>query len=110
DPAGYERMIASTTRLNTPGRSLAELDGVHAMTDVTGFGLLGHTLEMARGAGLRANVAFSALPLIEGVLDLARGGCITGASRRNWDGCAEAVHLGAGIDPVIQAVLTDPQT
>ena len=73
DEAGYRRMIDSTTRLNTPGRTLAELDGVHAMTDVTGFGLLGHALEMARGAGLRATLDFSALPLVDGVLELARG-------------------------------------
>ena len=110
DEAGYRRMIDSTTRLNTPGRTLAELDGVHAMTDVTGFGLLGHALEMARGAGLRATLDFSALPLVDGVLELARGGCITGASGRNWNGYGADVTLASGIDPVMQAVLTDPQT
>ena len=110
DEAGYRRMIDSTTRLNTPGRTLAELDGVHAMTDVTGFGLLGHALEMARGAGLRATLDFSALPLVDGVLELARGGCITGASGRNWTGYCDDVTLASGIDPVMQAVLTDPQT
>ena len=91
-------------------RALAELDGVHAMTDVTGFGLLGHALEMARGAGLRATLDFSALPLVDGVLELARGGCITGASGRNWNGYGADVTLASGIDPVMQAVLTDPQT
>ena len=110
DAAGYRRMIATTTRLNTPGTALAALDGVHAMTDVTGFGLLGHTLEMARGAGLRAHLTFAALPLIDGVLELAQQGCITGASRRNWEGCAAQVQLHDGIGPVMQAVLTDPQT
>ena len=88
DAAGYQRMIASTTRLNTPGRALAELDSVHAMTDVTGFGLLGHTLEMARGAGLRASLQFSQLPILDGAMALARDGCVTGASGRNWDGYA----------------------
>ena len=110
DAAGYQRMIDSTTRLNTPGRALAELEAVHAMTDVTGFGLLGHTLEMARGAGLRASLRFQDLPLIDGVLALAREGCITGASGRNWSGYGADVTLAAGVDPVMQALLTDPQT
>ena len=64
DAAGYARLIATTTRLNKPGARLAELDGVHAITDVTGFGLAGHMLEMARGAGLRAHIAWPAVPLI----------------------------------------------
>ena len=110
DEAGYRRMIDSTTRLNTPGRALAELDAVHAMTDVTGFGLLGHALEMARGAGLRATLRFQDLPLLEGALALAREGCITGASGRNWGGYGADVSLAAGVDPVMQALLTDPQT
>jgi selenide,water dikinase len=80
------------------------------MTDVTGFGLLGHALEMARGAGLRAKLRFSQLPLLEGVMALARGGCITGASARNWEGCAAQVNLHAGIDAPMKALLTDPQT
>ena len=110
DGDGYRRMIASTTQLNTPGASLAALDGVHAMTDVTGFGLLGHALEMARGAGLQARLRFSQLPLLEGVMELARRGCVTGASARNWDGYASQVRLDAGIDEVMKALLTDPQT
>ena len=110
DEAGYRRMIDSTTRLNTPGRALAELDAVHAMTDVTGFGLLGHALEMARGAGLRASLRFQDLPVIEGALALARDGCITGASGRNWSGYGADVSLAVGMDPAMQALLTDPQT
>ena len=110
DEAGYRRMIDSTTRLNTAGRALAELDAVHAMTDVTGFGLLGHTLEMARGAGLRATLRFRDLPIIDGALALAREGCITGASGRNWHGYGADVSLAADVDPVMQALLTDPQT
>ena len=110
DEAGYRRMIDSTTRLNTAGRALAELDAVHAMTDVTGFGLLGHTLEMARGAGLRATLRFQDLPIIDGALALAREGCITGASGRNWHGYGADVSLAADVDPVMQALLTDPQT
>ena len=110
DQAGYRRMIESTTRLNISGRSLAELEAVHAMTDVTGFGLLGHALEMARGSGLRATLRFADLPVMEGAIALARDGCITGASGRNWNGYGADVTLAAGIDPVMQALLTDPQT
>ncbi len=110
DEAGYRQMIDNATRLNTPGRSLAELDSVHAMTDVTGFGLLGHALEMARGAGLRARLRFSDLPILEGAMTLARAGCITGASARNWNGYEADVDLSAEVDPVMKALLTDPQT
>ena len=86
DAAGYARMIATTTQLNTPGPALAALAGVHAMTDVTGFGLAGHVLEMARGARLRAQLDWSAVPLLAGVEALARDGFVTGASGRNWAG------------------------
>jgi selenide, water dikinase len=85
-PEGYAQMIASTTRLNTPGPDLAALAGVHALTDVTGFGLAGHALEMARGAGLDVHLDWSAVPLLDGVQALAQQGFITGASGRNWAG------------------------
>jgi len=107
---GYAAMIASTTRLNTPGRSLAELDGVHALTDITGFGLAGHTLELARGARLTARIDFGRVPLIAGVRELAEQGVVTGASGRNWAGYGGDVRLGAGIGEVDRALLTDPQT
>ncbi|MCK9688597.1 selenide, water dikinase SelD [Scleromatobacter humisilvae] len=110
DDAGYARLIATTTRLNKPGAKLAELDGVHAITDVTGFGLAGHTLEMARGAGLRARVDWSAVPLIDGVEALAREGFVTGASGRNWAGYGAEVQLGAALPPHARDLLTDPQT
>ena len=71
DAAGYDRMIATTTQLNTPGPDLAALDGVHAMTDVTGFGLAGHALEMARGAGLPVRIEWSRVPILPGVRELA---------------------------------------
>ncbi|MEY3550710.1 MAG: selenide, water dikinase SelD, partial [Pseudomonadota bacterium] len=83
---GYAQMIATTTRLNTPGPELAAIDGVHAMTDVTGFGLAGHALELARGAGVDVHIAWSQVPLLEGVRELAQQGHITGASARNWSG------------------------
>ncbi len=108
--AGYRAMIDSTTRPNTAGIGLAELDGVHAMTDVTGFGLLGHGLEILRGSGLGGTIRHADLPLLDGVMDLVAAGCITGASGRNWQGYGAEVDLGPAIDAGRQAVLTDPQT
>jgi len=110
DDAGYARLIDTTTRLNKPGSRLAELAGVHAITDVTGFGLAGHALEMARGAGLRVEIDWNAVPLIKGVASLAEAGFVTGASDRNWDGYGAQVALGAGLPAVARALLTDPQT
>lgn len=110
DAGGYERLIATTTRLNTPGPALAELPGVHALTDVTGFGIAGHTLELARGARLRAVLEWPRLPLLPGVLELASAGCVTGASGRNWDGYGAEVHLAPGLPALAKALLTDPQT
>jgi selenide,water dikinase len=109
-PEGYAAMIANTTKLNVPGRSLATLDGVHALTDITGFGLLGHTLEICRGARLTAHIAMKDVPLLPGVADLAARGLVTGASARNWAGYGDGVRLGAGVDTVGKALLTDPQT
>ena len=110
DAEGYARMIASTTALNTPGPDLAQLDGVHAITDVTGFGLAGHGLEMARGAGLQAQIGWRAVPLHPGVRALAEQGFVTGASGRNWAGYGAEVTLPAGFADVDRALLTDPQT
>jgi len=110
DDAGYARLIATTTRLNKPGSRLAELDGVHAITDVTGFGLAGHALEMARGAGLQARIDWRAVPIIEGVEALARDGFVTGASGRNWAGYGDDVQLDAGLPAVARDLVTDPQT
>ena len=109
-PEGYAQMIASTTRLNTPGPDLAALAGVHALTDVTGFGLAGHALEMARGAGLDVHIDWSAVPLLDGVQALAQQGFITGASARNWAGYGAEVALPEGFSAVDQAMLSDPQT
>ena len=107
---GYAQMIASTTRLNTPGPDLAAMEGVHAITDVTGFGLAGHGLEMARGSGLTARIDWAAVPMLPGVRDLAARGNITGASGRNWAAYGHEVRLGGGIDEIDRALLTDPQT
>ncbi len=110
DEAGYRAMIASTTQLNTPGPVLGKLAGVHALTDVTGFGLLGHLLEICKGSGVAAHVDWKSLPVLPGALELAREGCFTGASGRNFAGYGAKVTLGAGIDDAGQALLTDPQT
>jgi selenide,water dikinase len=110
DAAGYARLIATTTRLNKPGPRLAELPGVHAITDVTGFGLAGHALEMARGAGLRARIDWRAVPLIAGVDGLASAGFITGASGRNWAGYGADVRLDPALPPLARDLLSDPQT
>ncbi len=108
--AGYAQMIASTTKLNTAGPDLAALDGVHALTDVTGFGLAGHALELARGAGLSARLDWAAVPQWDGVRALASQGFVTGASGRNWAGYGHDVVLPAGFAAEDRALLTDPQT
>ncbi|HKB53990.1 MAG TPA: selenide, water dikinase SelD [Ramlibacter sp.] len=110
DAAGYERMISTTTRLNTAGPELAALAGVHALTDVTGFGLAGHALELARGARLAAEIAWQQVPVLEGVRDLVRAGHITGASGRNWAAYGAQVALPDGFAAEERALLTDPQT
>ncbi|HEY8357912.1 MAG TPA: selenide, water dikinase SelD [Ramlibacter sp.] len=110
DADGYARMIATTTRLNTPGPELAALAGVHALTDVTGFGLAGHALELARGSGFAVDIDWPRVPLLEGVRALAQAGMVTGASGRNWAGYGDQVELPASFGAVDQALLTDPQT
>ncbi len=107
---GYARMIATTTKLNTPGPDLAALQGVHALTDVTGFGLAGHALELARGARCEVRLEWSAVPLLPGVRSLASQGFVTGASGRNWAGYGADVALPASFAAEDQALLTDPQT
>ena len=110
DEAGYRAMIDTTTQLNLPGTELSSLAGVHAMTDVTGFGLLGHLLEMCRGSGLAARITAAHLPLLPGLQALAHSGIATGASARNWLAYGKDVSLAPHLDAPLQAVLTDPQT
>jgi selenide,water dikinase len=109
DAAGYAAMIASTTQLNTPGVKFAKLESVHALTDVTGFGLAGHLLEVCKGAGLSATIEWIKVPLLPGVLELAKAGFKTGASTRNWTGYGAMVHLGAHGE-LEKTLLSDPQT
>jgi selenide,water dikinase len=110
DAAGYAAMIDSTTKLNKPGQALSALPDVHALTDVTGFGLLGHLMEVCRGAGVAAQVDAASVPLLPNVLTLAESGYVTGASGRNWLGYGEHVMLAQHITPAQQVLLTDPQT
>jgi selenide, water dikinase len=108
--AGYAQMIACTTKLNTPGPDLAALPGVHALTDITGFGLAGHALELARGAKCEVHIDWASVPQLPGVRGLAERGFITGASGRNWAGYGADVVLPNGFAAVDQALLSDPQT
>jgi selenide,water dikinase len=110
DAEGYQAMIQSTTKLNTAGKDLAKLAGVHAMTDVTGFGLLGHAREMARGANVQLQINMQALPFLQQVETLAAQGFITGASARNWNGYQQDITLDSKISDVQKALLCDPQT
>ncbi|CAN5701890.1 selenide, water dikinase SelD [soil metagenome] len=110
EPAGYEALIASTTQLNAVGEALAGHEGVHAMTDVTGFGLLGHALEMARGAGLTAHVDPDGAAILPGVEALARAGVRTGASVRNWASYGASVEAPVDLADWKRDLLCDPQT
>ena len=110
DASDYEAMIASTTRLNTPGADLAELDGVHAITDVTGFGLLGHLSEMCRGSRVSAKVDRTALPVFDGARRLLAEGVRTGASGRNWSAVQPHVHCPENWTDADRDMLCDPQT
>ena len=108
--AGYAAMIASTTKLNTPGIKLGQLAGVNALTDVTGFGLAGHLLEICRGSNLGATIDFASLPFIANAMDLAKQGFVTGASERNWTGYGNDIVIGNKFGQVERNLLTDPQT
>jgi selenide,water dikinase len=107
---GYAEMLRSTTQLNTPGSWLAEMDSVHAMTDVTGFGLLGHLLGICRGSKLTAQLEFPRLPLLPVAEQLAQQGFVTGASTRNWQSYGHEVQLAPQLAEWQHNLLTDPQT
>jgi selenide, water dikinase len=108
--AGYRAMLDWTTRLNTPGEALAAMAGVHAVTDVTGFGLAGHLLEILRGSKLAGQVRFDTLPVIAEALDWVKQGVATGASERNWKGYGHEVVLPADFPEWKRKLLSDPQT
>jgi selenide, water dikinase len=106
--AGYAQMVEWTTKLNTPGEALAAMPEVHALTDVTGFGLAGHLLEICRGSRLSAEVDFSSIPVIGEALDWVKQGVATGASDRNWKGYGHEVQFSG--EEWKRKLLTDPQT
>ena len=108
DGAGYEALIAVTTQLNTVGADLA--GRASAVTDLTGFGLLGHALEMARGSGLSLEISPASLPVLPGVEAFLRQGVRTGASGRNWASYSDAVDGADALEPWRLDLLTDPQT
>jgi selenide,water dikinase len=107
---GYVEMIATTTLLNKVGADLARDDNVHALTDVTGFGLLGHGLEMSRGARVQLVVRANDVPLLAQAADLAKQGFVTGASHRNWASYGENVNVASDVPEWGRHLLTDPQT
>ena len=107
---GYADMVRWTTKLNTPGVALSDMPEVHAMTDVTGFGLAGHLLEICRGSSLAAQVQFDAVPLIPLAAEIAQSGTATGASKRNWEGYGSSIQLPDGCELWKQNMLSDPQT
>ena len=108
--AGYAQMLDWTTRLNTPGEALSAMPSVHALTDVTGFGLAGHLLEILRGSQLSAEVRFDALPVIPEALEWVKQGVATGASERNWKGYGHELELPSGFADWQRKLLSDPQT
>ena len=106
---GYQAMLALTTQLNRPGQALAQMPQVHALTDVTGFGLAGHLLELARGAKLQAAIDWKALPIVEEALELVQQDIFTGASTRNWTSDGNEVSA-PNLQPWQRNLLSDPQT
>jgi selenide,water dikinase len=108
--ACYREMLASATQLNAPGKDLPDISGVHAVTDVTGFGLAGHLLEMCRGSSLGAEIEFKCVPVFPGARAFAENGIGTGASKRNWASYGHEVDLPAGAPDWHLTMLSDPQT
>jgi len=106
----YQQMRESATQLNTPGLDLSAMEGVHGLTDITGFGLLGHLLEICRGSKLEARLSFEAVPLLSAARHLAEAGYSTGAGERNWSSYGASVEMPGGAPPWHRKILTDPQT
>ena len=107
---GYAEMIAATTQPNSISAELGNHDSVHAMTDVTGFGILGHSLEMARGSKVSLRLDANAIPTLSQATALIKNGYVTGASHRNWDSCSDGIRDGSSIPENMRHLLTDAQT
>ncbi len=110
DPEGYRQMVETATKLNAVGAELAKIAEVHALTDVTGFGLIGHLLEICRGSGLAATVDWNTLPILSAALDYAERGYNTGAADRNWQSFGHDATLPRDLPDWQKNLLTDPQT
>lgn len=110
DTSDYDDLIKWTTTLNKVGAEIANIDGVHAMTDVTGFGLAGHLLEMCRAAKCQAEISFTQLPFLTSAINIAKQGTATGASNRNWQSYGNAINLANSFELWQRNLLTDPQT
>ena len=108
--AAYLEMVSSMTLLNKIGTEFGNNDNVHAMTDVTGFGILGHGLEMAKGSNSEIVIHYSKLPFLKNAEVLAKEGYFTGASHRNWDSYGEHIVLPDNFPDYKRNLLTDPQT
>ncbi len=108
--SGYRQLIEVTTQLNRTGTVLAEMAGVQAMTDVTGFALLGHLLEICRGSRLKADLVYERIPFIDTAVQLAQAGYATGAAERNWSSFSQAIQLDESISKWQRQLLCDPQT
>jgi selenide, water dikinase len=106
--ARYDTLVATATLLNTPGLALGSMPGVHALTDVTGFGLLGHLLEICRASAAGARISASEIPLLPDADSIAAAGFVTGASGRNW--ASYGAEVDGELDATTRALLTDPQT
>ena len=105
------RIVRQMTTLNRVGETLGKIPGVHAMTDVTGFGLLGHLLEMAEGSGLCAELFYSSIKKIEGLDHYIKLKTVPGATARNWSSYNTRVQLEKGVDETESiTLLPDPQT
>lgn len=107
-PDGYKSVLGVMTQLNRVGSTLATNPNVHAMTDVTGFGLLGHLLEICRGSNLKAEISFSGIPILAEALTLANNGIFPGAAQRNWDGYQSQIKTMTAQWQTL--LLADPQT
>ena len=110
DPEGYRQMVETATKLNAVGAELSKLPGVHALTDVTGFGLIGHLLEICHGSNLAGAVNWNDLPILPAARDYAERGYNTGAAGRNWQSFGHDATLPVGISDCQKNLLTDPQT
>lgn len=111
DPASHAAAaVTSMLTLNRHASHLALEAGAHAMTDVTGFGLIGHAREMAVRGGVRIVIDAAAVPALPGALAYARAGILTGGAARNREGVAGQADVAAAVDPAIEHLLYDPQT